>query len=48
MRKTRNNSKINKVRSSRRRAVRTEETIEVVRLYVGNNARNVSCRCNGL
>ena len=26
------------------KTVRTEETVEAVRLYVENNARNVSCR----
>ena len=39
---------INKGRSGRRRTVRTKEAIEVFRLYVKDNARNVSCRRNGL
>ena len=39
---------INKGRSGSRRTMRNEETIKVVRLYVENNARNVSCRRNGL
>ena len=39
---------INKGRSGRRRTVRIEETIEVVRFYAENNARNISSRRNGL
>ena len=39
---------ISKGRSDRRRVVRTEETIEVSRLFVENNARNISSRRNGL
>ena len=37
---------INRGRSRKRRTIKTEETIEVVRLYVENNARNVSCGRN--
>ena len=37
-----------KVRCNRRRTVKIEETIEVVRSYMESNATNVSCRCNGL
>ena len=39
---------INKGRTGKRRGVRTEETIEVVRLYVESNATKVSCRRNRL
>ena len=39
---------INKERSGRRKTVRTKETMKAVRLYVENNARNISCRCNEL
>ena len=39
---------INTGRFGRRRIVRTEQTIEVVRLYVKNNAGNLSCRRNGV
>ena len=34
--------------SDRRRAARIKETIEVVTLFLENNARNVSCRRNEL
>ena len=37
---------INKGRSGRRRTVRTKETIEVVRLFIENNAGNVIFRRN--
>ena len=40
--------KIDKGRSGRKRADRSEETIEAVRLYVENIVSNVSCRRNGL
>ena len=39
---------IKKGKSGRRRTVRTEETIKVVRFYIENNARKVSCRHNEL
>ena len=38
---------INKGRSGRRRTVKNEETIEVDRLYVEYNTKNVSCKRNG-
>lgn len=38
---------VNKRSSSRNRPVRTKERIEVLILYVENNARNISCRHNG-
>ena len=39
---------INKGRSGRRGTVTTEKTVEAVRLYVENNAKNASCRRIGL
>ena len=39
---------INKERSGSGITVRTEETIEVVRVYVGKNTVNISCSHNGL
>ena len=39
---------MNKARSGSKRIVRTKDTIEVVRLYVENNAENVSWRRNVL
>lgn len=38
---------INKGRSGRRRTVKSEETVEVDRLYVQHNTKNVSCKRNG-
>ena len=38
----------NKVRSGSKRIMRTKDTIEVIRLYVENNAKNVSWRRNVL
>ena len=39
---------ITKGKSGRRRTVRAEKTMEVVRFYVESNAEIVSCRLNGL
>ena len=38
----------NKGRSGRRRTVRTNQTIEVFRLYVQINAKGDNCKRNGL
>ena len=38
---------INKGRFGRRRTVKSEETVEVDRLYVQHNTKNVSCKRNG-